>query len=195
MTNERVRNLLAQISELEDELQTAIHEQQTALLYRFEGTKVKFETSMREAQAKLKTGLVRWLGESELRNVVTAPVVYSMIVPLALLDVALTIYQAFCFPLYRVRKVRRASYILIDRHHLSYLNSIEKINCVYCGYVAGVIGYAREISARTEQYWCPIKHAYKVLDPNRRYARYADFGDGETYHETQARMRADLAAE
>lgn len=97
--------------------------------------------------------------------------------------------------MYRVNKVERASYILIDRHHLSYLNSIEKINCVYCGYVAGVIGYAREISARTEQYWCPIKHAHKVLDPNRRYVRYADFGDGEKYHETHAQLRAELAAE
>lgn len=98
MANERVRNLLAQISELEDELFTAIHEQQTSLLYRFEGTKVKFEQSIREAQLMLKTGLVRWIGESELRNVVTAPVIYAMIVPFALIDVALTIYQALCFP-------------------------------------------------------------------------------------------------
>jgi len=195
MVNERVQNLLAQISELEDELYTAIHEQQTSLLYRFEGTKVKFEQSFREAQLKLKTGLFRWIGESELRNVVTAPVIYAMIVPFALVDAALTIYQALCFPMYRVKKVKRTSYILIDRHHLPYLNSIEKINCVYCGYVVGVIGYAREISARTEQYWCPVKHAHKVLDPNRRYARYADFGDGENYHKMHAQLRTELAAE
>ena len=195
MANARVRIILEQINELEDELYTAIHDQQTSLLYRFEGQRIKFENSIREAQLKLKTGVFRWIGESELRNVVTAPVIYSMIVPFASLDVALTIYQALCFPLYRVRKVKRANYILIDRHNLSYLNSIEKLNCVYCGYVAGVIGYAREISARTEQYWCPIKHARKVLDPNRRYARYADFGDAEAYHETHAQMRVDLAAE
>ena len=195
MANARVRIILEQINELEDELYTAIHDQQTSLLYRFEGQRIKFENSIREAQLKLKTGVFRWIGESELRNVVTAPVIYSMIVPFASLDVALTIYQALCFPLYRVRKVKRANYILIDRHNLSYLNSIEKLTCVYCGYVAGVIGYAREISARTEQYWCPIKHAHKVLDPNRRYARYADFGDAEAYHETHAQMRVDLAAE
>ncbi len=195
MANERVRNLLAQISELEEELYTAIHEQQISLLYRIEGTKVKFENSIREAQTKLKTGLVRWVRESELRNIVTAPIIYSMIVPFGVLDISLTIYQTLCFPLYRVRKVRRANYIVIDRYHLSYLNFVEKLNCVYCGYVAGVIGYAREIAARTEQYWCPIKHARKVLDPNRRYARYADFGDAESYHATHAQMRAELAAE
>lgn len=195
MVNDQVRNLLAQISELEEQLYAAIHEQQTSLLYRFEGSKVKFEQSIREAQLQLKTGLLSWLRGSELRNVVTAPIIYAMIVPFAFVDLALTIFQTLCFPLYRVKKVKRSSYVLIDRHHLSYLNSIEKLNCVYCGYVAGVIGYAREISARTEQYWCPIKHANKVLDPGRRYARYADFGDAENYHETQARLRAELVEE
>ena len=28
----------------------------------------------------------------------------------------------------------------------------KKLNCVYCGYANGVIGHAREIAARTEQY-------------------------------------------
>lgn len=45
---------------------------------------------------------------------------------------------------------------------LSYLNAIEKLNCVYCGYGNGVIAYGREIIARTEQFWCPIKHASKA---------------------------------
>ncbi len=83
---------------------------------------------------------------------------------------------------------------MIDRHHLSYLNSMEKLNCVYCGYVNGLIGYMREIAARTEQYWCPIKHAKKILDPHRRYARFADFGDPKEYHQHVNRMR-DLVRE
>ncbi|MFT4564014.1 MAG: hypothetical protein ACI9BW_003776 [Gammaproteobacteria bacterium] len=195
MVNEKVRNLLARINELEDELYDAMHEQQTSLLYRFEGTKVKFERNFRETHLKLKTGLLKWIAESEIRNVVTAPVIYSVIVPIVVLDVTLTAYQSFCFPLYRIRKVNRASYVIVDRHHLSYLNSIEKLNCVYCGYVAGVLSYAREISARTEQYWCPIKHAHKIFDPGRRYTRYADFGDGDSYHATHAQLRSELAAE
>jgi hypothetical protein len=195
MVNDRVRRLLAQISELEDELQAAVLEQQTSLLYRMEGTKVRFEKNIRQAQRRLKAGLIKWLGASNPRNVATAPVIYAMIVPIALLDAALTIYQALCFPMYRVPKVKRSGYILLDRYHLSYLNSIEKLNCIYCGYAIGVLAYAREISARTEQYWCPIKHARAVLDPHRRYARYADFGDGENYHEILEHLRKDLAAE
>jgi len=195
MVNEKVRQLLAQISELEDELQSALHEQQTSLIYRIEGTKVKFERNIRETQRKLKTGLFKWFRESSLRNIATAPVIYALAVPVALLDAALTIYQAICFPLYRVPKVRRSNYVLVDRHHLSYLNSVEKLNCIYCGYAVGVLAYAREIAARTELYWCPIKHAHKVLDPHRRYARYADFGDGENYHASLAQIRSDLAAQ
>ncbi|MFT4585090.1 MAG: hypothetical protein ACI915_004460 [Gammaproteobacteria bacterium] len=195
MVNEKISTLLARINELEDELYVAMHEQQTSLLYRFEGTKVKFERNFRDAHLKLKTGLLKWVAQSEIRNIVTAPVIYSIIVPIVLLDITLTAYQALCFPLYRIRKVNRTAYVIVDRHQLSYLNSIEKLNCVYCGYVAGVLAYAREISARTEQYWCPIKHAHKILDPNRRYARYADYGDGEHYHAMHAQMRRELAAE
>lgn len=195
MVNDKVQRLLAQLNELEDELQAALVEQQTSILYRIEGTKVKFEKNIREAQRKLKTGTLRWFAASKPRNVITAPFIYSMIGPVVLLDLAVTIYQGICFPLYRVPRVRRAGYIIVDRYHLSYLNSIEKLNCVYCGYATGVLAYAREVSARTEQYWCPIKHARKVLDPHRRYARYADFGDGEQYHETVGKLRQDLAAE
>lgn len=195
MMNDKVRELLAKINELEDELYTAMHERQESVLYRIEGTKIKFEKNLRETHLKLKMGIFKWMMESELRNVVTAPIIYFMIVPIVMLDLSLTVYQAICFPLYRVRKVKRESYILMDRHRLSYLNSIEKLNCAYCSYVAGVIGYAREISARTEQYWCPIKHAYKVIDPNRRYTRYADYGDGENYHTRHQTLRAELSAE
>lgn len=195
MMDERVRTLLNQISELEDELRSALHEQQTRMFYRIEGRRIEFEQGIREAQAKLRHGVFKWLAESQLRNVVTAPVIYSMIVPLAFLDLALTVFQAVCFPLYRAPAVKRADYILLDRFHLSYLNSLEKLNCVYCAYAAGVLAYAREIAARTEQYWCPIKHARKVIDPHHRYARYADFADAEHYHDALETMREELAAE
>lgn len=84
---------------------------------------------------------------------------------------------------------------MIDRHHLAYLNSIEKLNCVYCGYANGLLAYAREIVARTEQYWCPIKHAHKLLGTHDRYARFVDYGDAEDFHVDQQRLRAELAEE
>jgi hypothetical protein len=193
--NEQIRKILSQITELEDDLHKLIQEQQAEFNYRIEGTKVLFEKNIRKAQQQLKTGIFSFILQSQPRNVISAPVVYSIIFPLILLDIWITLYQAICFPLYRVPKVCRSRYIVIDRHSLSYLNSIEKLNCIYCGYAGGVFAYAREIAARTEQYWCPIKHARKILDPHRRYAHFADFGQGEGYEKTRKNLRKALQDE
>jgi hypothetical protein len=193
--NEQIRQILSQITELEDELYRLIHEQQVEFNYRIEGTKVLFEKNIRKAQRRLKTGFFSFIRQSQPRNIATAPFIYSVIIPLVMLDIWITLYQAICFPLYRVPKVCRSRYIVIDRHSLAYLNSIEKLNCVYCGYAGGVFSYAREIAARTEQYWCPIKHARKILDPHRRYAHFADFGRGEEYRQTEKRLREELRNE
>ena len=193
--NQRIRELLAKISILEDELQAALHTQEDKCIYTLEGKRVKFEQAVVTAQRRLKIGLLRWFKESRPQNVLSAPVIYSMIVPLGILDLFLVLYQMLCFPLYRIPKVRRSDFIVIDRHHLSYLNIIEKINCVYCGYANGLIAYAREITARTEQYWCPIKHARRVLDSHRRYAQFMDYGDSENYPIKLEKMRESLARE
>lgn len=75
-------------------------------------------------------------------------------------------------PLYRISEVDRSDFITVDRHRLAYRNVIEKLNCVFCGYANGVLTYAREIAARTEQYWCPIKHASRILGTHSRYAEF-----------------------
>lgn len=193
--HEHIRDILARISALEDELRDAIAEQQVHFRYRVEGTRIRFEDGIREAHRRLKTGVLPWLRGAKLRNVVTAPIIYGLVVPLALLDLAVSTYQLLCFPLYGVPRVRRGHFVIIDRQHLRYLNVIERLNCVYCGYGNGVLAYAREVAARTEQYWCPIKHARQVLDPHRRYVAFADYGDAEVYRATVERLRAELAAQ
>ena len=190
--NEQIRQILSQISRLEDDLHQLLSEQQEAFNYRLEGTKVFFEQNIRVAQQRLKTGIIKFLLDSQPRNVVSAPFIYSVFFPVLLLDIWLSLYQALCFPLYRMSKVKRSQYIIIDRHNLPYLNIIEKLNCVYCGYCSGVFAYAREIAVRTEQYWCPIKHARKILDPHRRYAQFADFGQADEYHQTLKQLREEL---
>ena len=77
--------------------------------------------------------------------------------------------------------VRRADYIVIDRWKLAYLNTIEKANCDYCSYATGLLAYVREVTARTEQYWCPIKHAQRIRAPHSRYKHFVDYGDAEGY--------------
>ena len=193
--NEKIRHILNDIAALEDELATLIQEQQEQLHYRIEGSKVRFEENLRRLHHEFKTGIMPWLRDSDLRNVLSAPFIYVMIIPFVLLDAFLWIYQWVCFPLYRMPKVKRSHYIVIDRHNLGYLNAIERLNCVYCGYADGLLAYARQIVSRTETYWCPVKHARKVLDPHRRYARFADFGDAGEFEAYANALREQLRAD
>jgi hypothetical protein len=79
--------------------------------------------------------------------------------------------------------------VVIDRQHLAYLNPLEKLNCVYCGYANGVIALAREIGSRTEEYWCPIKHSRPVAAPHSRYTHFVDYGDAAGYRKHQGDLR------
>jgi hypothetical protein len=95
---------------------------------------------------------------------------------LALLDLFLRIYQAVCFAAYGISKVHRSRYLIFDRRYLPYLNALEKLNCAYCSYANGILAFGREIASRSEQYWCPIKHARRVQDSHSRYRDFVDFG-------------------
>ena len=193
--NEHIRGLVKQITHLEDELRTALQGQEAQVLYRIEGTKVTFEKRIRELHRKVKMGLWTFFRATSPQNVISAPFIYSMIVPFVLLDLWLSAYHAICFPLYGIPKVKRSSYIAIDRQHLAYLNVIEKLNCMYCGYANGLIAYTREISSRTEQYWCPIKHARKLLVAHLRCQQVAPDGDSQDFHARLEQFRRELANE
>jgi hypothetical protein len=172
-----------------------MQDQGKRLHYRIAGARIEFTSAINTAHRKLRMGLGRWLLRSRLRNVLTIPVIYGMIAPLALLDLSITLYQAICFPLYGIGKVRRRDYIVLDQHHLAYLNAIEKLHCTYCSYSNGLIAYAREIAARTEQYWCPIRHARQVPDTHSRYARFLDYGDPTDFQARAEILRHELIAE
>lgn len=190
--NDRIEHLVEQIESLRQELQAALKEQEQDFLYKVEGTRVEFEERLRRTHKELKQNVFAWLRTSQWRNVLSAPFIYGMIVPIALFDLGLTVYQQICFRLYRIPRVDRADYFVFDRHHLAYLNSIQKLNCIYCAYANGVVSYAREISSRTEQYWCPIKHARKLADPHERYLYFVPYGAAQEFQQKQHRFRDAL---
>ncbi|MEE4300749.1 MAG: hypothetical protein V2J24_15020 [Pseudomonadales bacterium] len=193
--NEEIRALVGKIAALEEELRDRLHEQETRVLYELDGRRVRFSAEVAAAQRRLRVGTLRWLAGSNLRNLLSAPFIYGLVLPFALIDLAVTVYQHVCFRLYRIPLVRRSRYVLVDRHQLAYLNSIQKLNCVYCGYANGVVAYVREVASRTEQFWCPIKHARRVTGQHRRYARFLDYGDGEDFEARLAALRAELRAD
>lgn len=191
--NDRIRNIIAQITALEDDLRTALQEQQTSMFFQIKGKRIEFEQSVKQAHRQLKTGFFRWLVTNRPQNLITGPIIYGMIIPLLILDLFVSFYQAACFPIYKIAKVRRADYIVLDRQQLEYLNFIEKFHCTYCAYGAGLIAYMCEIVARTEQYFCPIKHARKILGTHARYASFLDYGEAADYEAKLEEFRIALS--
>lgn len=190
--NEKIRSLLNQITELEDELKATLHEQETSVLFKIKDKRIEFEQSIKLKHRKLKMGLFRWFVTNRPQNLITGPIIYGMFVPLLLMDLLVSLYQLSCFPIYGVVRVKRSDYIVFDRQHLEYLNIIEKIHCTYCAYGAGLLAYMNEILARTEQYFCPIKHAHKVVGTHERYSRFLEFGEAKDYEVRLEQYRVAL---
>jgi hypothetical protein len=188
----RVDGLLEHMAKLEKELEGELSQAGVHWRYRVDAGRVRFERDVRVAHRRLKQGILRFLRESSVPSLVTAPVIYSMVVPIALLDLWVSLYQAVCFRAYGISLVPRSSFIVFDRQHLAYLNTIEKLNCVYCGYSNGVFAYVREIAGRTEQYWCPIRHARRVQAPHAYYRHFVDYGDAEGYRRRLLPLRDEL---
>jgi hypothetical protein len=188
----KVNDLLNQIKHLEDELAETLREKQRQARYHLDGKRIEFEQSIAQTHRRLKRSLLKTLFVDRPQNMLTTPIIYGMAIPLVLFDLFITFYQYTCFPIYGVARVKRRHYFIYDRDQLQYLNLIQKINCQYCAYGNGLMGYASEIIARTEQYFCPIKHAQKRLGAHPRYHTFSEFGDGEHFSAEQKRLRKAL---
>ncbi len=177
---EKIDRLVKNIEESEAELYKELEKGSEKLSCRF---------------AEEKIPLWRYILQGNKRYALSAPIIYGMIVPALFMDLCVTIYQATCFPIYGIPKVRRQDYIVIDRDRLPYLNILQKINCAYCGYFNGLIAYVREIAARTEQFWCPIRHGKRVKGVHRRYWHFLRYGDGAHLKERWTKLREALQKE
>lgn len=184
-----IKELLDRIRELEEQLEQEYGRHREA----FARQRIEMAERFLELQQRHRVGLWRYLRNARWPVMLTAPVVYAGWLVFALLDAFVSAYQAICFPIYGIPKVRRADYLVFDRSELPYLNLIEKFNCLYCSYGNGVIAFAREVAGRTEQYWCPIKHARRLREAHRHYPDFFEHGDAEAYREGLARLRKQLA--
>lgn len=188
----RIDEIAAQIKTLQDELMDELRKKQDEFFYTIEDKKAKFEEQVvQEGRAKIISS-INYLSSFPVLAVFTMPFIWSMMIPALLVDIFVTIYQSVCFPIYKIPKVKRSDYVIMDRYNLFYLDRVEKINCWYCEYFNGVIGYTREIAARTEQFWCPIKHSKPQIDMHSRYEKFFDFGDYETYRKELEERRSNF---
>jgi hypothetical protein len=112
--------------------------------------------------------------------------------PMLAMDATIGLYQYVCFPIYGIPKVARRDYIIFDRKYLNYLNVIEKFNYAYCSYANGLLAYMGEMAARTEQFWCPIKHEVRIKNLHGHYQKFINYGGVETYRDPIQTVRCDF---
>jgi len=187
--DDRLIGLLKKLQDLEDEILHEIQKKEKVFLYRIHKKKIFFEKEAKKVHRDLVEKVRHYLRDASIKNILTAPIIWSCLAPAILMDITISIFQNICFPVYGIPKVNRSNYIVIDRQYLSYLNIVERMNCIYCGYFNGVIGYTREIAGRTEQYWCPIKHARKIKSIHSRYKNFIDYGNAIKYRDKVGDVR------
>lgn len=192
--NPKITELIERIREIEHEIEQETKRRRAELQADFEERRIRFEQEILEQHRRFKTGLWHYVLSADWLTAITAPVIYSVFFPMLLLDAFITLYQWICFPVYGIAHVKRSDYFVYDRTHLAYLNVLEKINCAYCSYGNGLMAYGREVVGRTEQYWCPIKHARKILQAHPYYTGFVDFGDAEGYKQELENLRSQLTA-
>ena len=137
----------------------------------------------------------QWIRNFYWGNILVAPVIWSVLIPAFLLDLFVSMYHTICFPVYGIPKIKRSDYIVIDRGRLKYLQLDEKLSCLFCGYFNGLLAYCAEIAARTEQYWCPIRHRRKPKGTHDRYHLFLEHGDSDNYPARLATFRKALDEE
>jgi hypothetical protein len=178
-----IKQILEKISLLNKQLSDKYNELSKKYGFSSVGRKIVFLKEFRLKNKGFKIPAWKYALPRNVRHLLTMPFIYSMIIPTIILDFFVTIYQAVCFPLYRIPKVKRRDFIVYDRRFLDYLNWIEKVHCLYCTYVNGLFAYAVEIAGRTERYWCPIKAAHKPKFHHGWYSDFADYGNPEEWKE------------
>jgi hypothetical protein len=186
--NQKLEELLEHIRELQEEVEESYREAREEWVQ----ARLELAEELRGRQRRYKVGLWRFLIQARPLVALSAPVIYLGWFPFVLMDIFVTVYQTVCFPVYGIPRVRRADFLVFDREQLPYLNLIEKFNCLYCSYANGIAAYTREVAARTEQYWCPIKHARRIRGAHDYYPKFIVHGDAEAYRQELDRLRKEL---
>jgi hypothetical protein len=179
----RLQELLVELRQLEKEIAAELGRNTNGLRFERIGGKIRFDKDTIRRHKAMAVGLFRYLLRSSFLLALTSPFIYMMILPALFMDAFASVYQFICFPVYGIPKVARGDYIIIDHHKLRYLNSLEKANCVYCGYFNGLIGYIQEMAGRTEKHWCPIRHAVQGKSRHSQVHTFLEYGDAESYRD------------
>ncbi len=189
---DQIEILLDKIKHLEIELIDELQKQEEEFAFKISKQRIYFEKNIIIKHKEYAKRIFNYIVDAPIKHIISTPIIWMCLIPFLLLDMTVTLYQAICFPIYGIPKANRQDYIIFDRKYLNYLNLIEKINCGYCSYANGLIAYIQEITARTEQFWCPIKHARRLKILHSRYQKFINYGDAETFRAKAEMVRHDF---
>ncbi len=128
MNDESHTDLLEKIKEIETKIEDLLDAGKEKFSYEIKQGKAVFTKEVLKLQQYESKNIFVYIIQTPIPKLLSAPIVYSMIFPIIILDIFLTIYQWICFPIYKIKKIKRKDHIVMDRHRLKYLNSIEKVN-------------------------------------------------------------------
>ena len=190
--NDKIKEIVEEIEAMKLKLAEEIADQESHIRYEIHNGYVKFENEVLDKQKKNMKNLLTWFREVPLLHFLSAPIIYGMVIPSVLFDMTIFIYQNVVFRIFKFEFIKRSDYIVFDHQYLGYLNPVEKLNCLYCSYVNGLMQYASAIAGRTELYFCPIKHAKKVATEHNYYDAVLTYCDGEDYQKNLKALRNKL---
>ena len=187
--NDKIKELIEEIDAMKLKLAEEIDKQESHISYEIKNGYVTFEKEVLAKQRENMKNLLTWFREVPLLHLLTAPLIYAMVIPAIIFDVLLFVYQQIAFRVFKFEFIKRSDYMHFDHHYLGYLNIIEKFNCLYCSYFNGLMLYASAIAGRTELYFCPIKHAKKIVSQHKFYEEFLSYGDEGEYQKKLKELR------
>ena len=105
--NDRLQELLNKIKQLETELLEEIQKKEKEYFYEIRDKKIHFKKEIKKKNKLLVKKIRRYLGDAPLMNIITAPVIWSCLLPALFLDLVVSLYQMICFPVYSIPKVKQ----------------------------------------------------------------------------------------
>ena len=180
----RINQILNDIRKKREELFKEYENLKGKYGFSIEKWKIIFSSESRARNKLFKRSILDSIFSARVREVLSAPFIYAMIIPSVFLHIGLIIFQQTAFRLYNIPIVNIKDYIVFDRKELDYLNGIQKVNCMYCSYVNWLYSYWVEVAWRTEKYWCPIKNAKKMKWWHDWQEHFADYGNPEDFKKT-----------
>lgn len=183
MKNDRIDKIMESIEKLKNDLRQEYINLQEKYDFFMEKRKVIFSLDAKNRQRIQRINVWIYAFTPSFKHLISIPFIYFMFIPAIILDFGLFIYQFAALFCYGIPRVERKDYFIYDRRFLAYLNIIQKINCLYCSYVNWLFAFAVEIGSRTEQYWCPVKHAINSDSEHKYFKNFADYWDPDWFNE------------